>query len=175
MAVRKITSISLMTAFLCLISPWAIHIGVIPITFASFGVLLVGAVMRAKYAILSVIVYLLLGAAGIPVFSGFMGGVQKLVGLTGGFLFGYIPCVFVISLMISKMKRSFFGYLVAMLAGTVILYTIGIAWYIFCSGNSFSAALGICVIPFLPGDIIKIAAATVLGYELNRRLVGGLI
>lgn len=175
MAVRKITSIGLMTAFLCIISPWAIHIGPVPVTFATFGVFIVGAVLGAKYATLSVLIYLLLGAVGVPVFSGFSGGLQRIVGVTGGFLVGYVPCVFVIGILISRAKNKFLRYFVAMFIGNVILYAIGTLWYMICSGNLVSAALGVCIIPFVPGDFVKIIAASVLGYELNRRLNGGVI
>ncbi|MBR6638540.1 MAG: biotin transporter BioY [Lachnospiraceae bacterium] len=170
MAVKKITSIGLMTAFLCITAPWAIHIGPVPITLATFGLYLVSAVLGEKYATVSVVIYLILGAVGVPVFSGFSGGIQRLVGMTGGYLLGYVPCVFVIGLIISKTKKHFIWYLVAMLIGTVILYSIGTAWYIWQTGNTFFAALGLCVVPFLPGDIIKIVAASVLGFELNKRL-----
>ena len=170
MTVKKITSIGLMTAFLCIMAPWAIHIGPIPITLATFGLYLVSAVLGEKYATVSVVIYLILGAVGVPVFSGFSGGIQRLVGMTGGYLLGYVPCAFVIGLIISKTKKHFIWYLVAMLIGTVILYSIGTAWYIWQTGNTFFAALGLCVVPFLPGDIIKIVAASVLGFELNKRL-----
>lgn len=170
MTIKKITSIGLMTAFLCIVAPWAIHIGPIPITLATFGIYLVSVLLDAKYATTAVLIYLMLGAVGVPVFSGFAGGVQKLVGITGGYLLGYIPCALVISLMISKAKRRFSRYFVAMSAGTVILYSVGILWYMWQTGNSLIAALGLCIVPFLPGDVIKLAAASVLGYELNKRL-----
>lgn len=170
MTVKKITSIGLMTAFLCIVAPWAVHIGPVPITLATFGIYLVSALLGTKYAIMSVLIYLILGAVGVPVFSGFSGGAQRLVSMTGGYLLGYVPCTLAISLIISKAKRSFILYLVAMLTGTVILYIIGNAWYVWQTGTSFFAALGLCVVPFLPGDVIKLVAASVLGYELNKRL-----
>lgn len=170
MTIKKITSVGLMTAFLCIMAPWAIHIGPIPITFATFGIYLVSAVLSAKYATMSVMIYLILGAVGVPVFSGFSGGVQRIVGMTGGYLLGYVPCALIISLIISKAKRSFIWYFVAMITGTVILYSIGTVWYMWQTGNSLFAALSLCVVPFLPGDVIKLAAASVLGYELNKRL-----
>ena len=170
MTVKKITSIGLMTAFLCIVAPWAIHIGPIPITLATFGIYLVSALLGVKYATMSVIIYLILGVVGVPVFSGFNGGVQRIVGMTGGYLLGYLPCSLIISLIISGAKRSFILYLVAMLIGTVILYSIGTIWYIWQTGNTIFAALGLCVVPFLPGDVIKLVAASLLGYELNKRL-----
>lgn len=170
MAVKKITSIGLMTAFLCIISPWAIHIGPVPITLATFGIYLVSAVSGAGCAAMSVFIYLMLGAVGVPVFSGFSGGIQRLAGVTGGYLLGYLPCTLMISLIISKTKKHFAWYFVAMVIGTVILYSIGTVWYIWQTGNSFVSVLALCVLPFMPGDVIKLAAASVLGYELNKRL-----
>ncbi len=170
MTVKKITSIGLMTAFLCVVAPWAIHIGPIPITLATFGIYLISALLGARYTVMSVIIYLILGAVGVPVFSGFTGGVQRLVGMTGGYLLGYVPCALIISLIVSYNKKHFICYFVAMLAGTVILYITGTAWYMWQTGNSFFEVFSLCVVPFLPGDIIKIVAASVLGCELNRRL-----
>lgn len=170
MAVKKITGIGMMTAFLCIISPWAIHIGPVPLTLATFGIYLISVVVDAGCATMSVFIYLMLGAAGVPVFSDFSGGIQRLVGITGGYLLGYLPCTLVISLIVSKTKKHFAGYLIAMIIGTVILYGTGTVWYMWQTGNSFLAVLSLCVIPFAPGDIIKLAAASVLGHELNKRL-----
>lgn len=170
MSVRKITSIGLMTAFLCIVAPWAIQIGPVPITLATFGVYLVGALLGTKYGTISVFVYLLLGAVGLPVFSGFGGGAQRLVGVTGGYLVGYLPCVFAVSFIISKIGKKFFGYLIAMTVGTVILYSMGTMWYVWQTGNAPAVALSLCVVPFLPGDLIKIVMAAILGYEVRKRL-----
>lgn len=170
MTIKKITGIGLMTAFLCIVAPWAIHIGPVPITLATFGIYLVSSLLDAKYATMSVLIYLMLGAVGVPVFSGFSGGIQRIVGLTGGYLLGYIPCALVISLIISKAKRRFVWYFVAMFAGTVILYSVGTLWYMWQTGNSLVAVIGLCVVPFLPGDVIKLVVASLLGYELNKRL-----
>lgn len=170
MSVRNITMIGLFAAVLCVLSPWAVNIGPIPLTFATFGVYLIGAVLGGGYGTLAVFVYLLVGAAGVPVFSGFSGGLHKIVGVTGGYLLGYIPCVFVTGKLISVLKNKVWWYSAAMVMGTAVLYLFGTVWYIWQTGNSVLSALLLCVVPFLPGDIVKIMAASALGYELKKRL-----
>lgn len=167
---RKITVTGVMAAFLCIIAPFAIQVGPIPITLATFGIYVAGALMGAGRGTVAVIVYLLLGMAGLPVFSGFGGGLQRIVGVTGGYLIGYIPCVFITGLIIGRFRNKIPVYFIAMLLGTAVLYATGTVWYIRQTGNSFGAALAVCVVPFLSGDSIKIIMASVLTYELNKRL-----
>ena len=104
-AVRKMTEVAIFSALLCVISPFAIPIGSVSITLATFGVYLSGAVLGCKKGGAAVAVYLMLGFIGLPVFSGFMGGVQRLIGPTGGYLVGYIPCAMITGFFSRKFKR----------------------------------------------------------------------
>ena len=81
---KDMTMIALMTALICVAGPLSISIGPIPITLSNFAVYLAAAVLGAKGGPIAVALYLLIGAAGVPVFSGFTGGLQKLIGVTGG-------------------------------------------------------------------------------------------
>ena len=162
--------IGIFTALMCVLSPISIPLEPVAITLATLVLYLLGAVFSWKIATPIVLLYLLLGMAGMPIFSKFQGGIQVLAGPTGGFLIGYIPCVLLESLLIGKWKKKIWVYPLAMLAGTVLLYAFGTGWFlIYGSGNyGFAKAMMLCVVPFLPGDAIKIALATFSGYRLRK-------
>lgn len=171
MSVKKLTLAGVMAALLCVSAPWAIQIGPVPITLATLAIYLIGAVAGEKYGTVSVMIYILLGMVGLPVFSGFAGGFSRIAGVTGGYIIGYIPCVYICGLIIRRAKGRFVAYPIAMVMGTVALYLLGTLWYIIQTGNTFISALVVCVVPFLPGDIIKIILASVFSHEINRRVL----
>ena len=168
--------IALMTALICVAGPLSISIGPIPLTLSNFAVYLAAAVLGAKYGPISVALYLLIGAIGVPVFSGFTGGVQKLIGVTGGYLAGYVPGAFIGGLAVKPgqtvPERKWLLPLCLVL-GTLVIYILGTAWFMLQSGNSLASALGLCVIPFLPGDVIKIIAVTLLAWPIRRAIYRG--
>ncbi|MBR2512249.1 MAG: biotin transporter BioY, partial [Firmicutes bacterium] len=130
-----------------------------------------------KYGSVSVIVFVLLGAAGLPVFHGFTGGMGIITGPTGGYIVGYILAAFLTGIMIdtyfkarksSDNKAATYAVLaLAMALGLFACYALGTAWFMHISGTDLKAALLMCVVPFLIGDAIKIAAATVLVKKLR--------
>lgn len=163
---RGLTLTAVFAALLCVISPFAVPVGPISVTLATFGVYLSGAVLGAKRGTAAVAVYLMLGFIGLPVFSGFAGGFQRLFSATGGYLVGYIPCALAVGVFADKIKKSW-SLPVGMAAGTAVLYLLGTAWYCVLTGSKPIPALSLCVLPFLPGDGIKIACASVLGMKLR--------
>lgn len=165
-AVRQMTTIGIFAAFMCIISPFAVPIGPISITLATFAVYLASATLGWKRGGAAVAIYLLLGFIGLPVFSGFTGGVQRIVGARGGYLMGYIPCAVVTGLFIEKFKKVW-SYSVGMVIGTAVLYTFGTVWYCVLTDSEVLPAVMLCVVPFLVGDAIKIACATVLSIKLR--------
>ena len=122
----------------------------------------------------------LLGAVGLPVFSGGAGGFAKLFGVTGGYIVGYIPCALISGLFVdlfykkNASKNPFvngaWAIPVGMIAGTVVLYALGTIWFIIARGVTLEVALASCVVPFLIGDTIKIICATVITVVLRDRL-----
>ena len=164
---RTIAFTALLAAIICAIAPWTVPIGPIPVSLATFGIYIASCVIDAKHGTVATIVYVVLGAIGVPVFAGFMGGFGRIVGPTGGFIIGYIPCAFVVGLVRDGLRGRAWSYPVAMVAGTIVLYALGTAWYVFQSGVDVAAALAACVLPFLPGDALKIAAASVLCVRLR--------
>ena len=159
-----------MAAFICIAGPLTVPAGPIPLSLATFAVYLAGAVLGRKQGTLAVALYLLIGIAGVPVFSGFSGGFQKLAGVTGGYLIGYLPCAFLSGLGAELAEeRGRIRILPAMMAaGTAVLYAVGTAWFMIQSGNALGTALSLCVVPFLPGDAVKIAAAVMLTVPVRK-------
>ena len=95
----------------------------------------------------------------------------KVLGPTGGYIAGYIPLVIITGLAIQFFPKNRMLQFLGMVAATAVLYTMGTIWYMFQSGNPLDVALKWCVIPFIPGDLIKIAVATGLGPVLRERLM----
>lgn len=172
MKTRDMTIVAVMAALLCVAGPLTIAIGPIPLSLCSFAVYLAGAVLGAKRGTLAVALYLLIGLVGVPVFSGFSGGFQKLVGVTGGYLVGYLACVWLTGLGARDETKKAAGWRLPlhMVLGTIALYAVGTAWFMLQTKNALVAALGMCVIPFLPGDAIKIIAASLLARPIRRAI-----
>ena len=164
MTVKDMTLTAVIAALLCIAGPLSIAVGPVPLSLATFAVYLAGVILGRKWGTVSVGLYLLIGIIGVPVFSGFSGGFQKLAGVTGGYLVGYLPCAFLTGMGAERAKNEGRKWVLPamMVLGTVILYGIGTAWFMIQTGNALGAALGLCVLPFLPGDAAKIAAASIL-------------
>ena len=176
MKTRDLTIIAVMAALICVAGPLSISIGPIPLSLASFAVYMAGAVLGTKKGTLAVAIYLLLGLVGLPVFSGFSGGFQKLIGVTGGYLVGYLPCALITGLAVkpdSAESGSRWRLPTFMTLGTAVLYLIGTAWFMIQTKNTLAASMGMCVIPFLPGDAVKIVAASLLAKPVRRALYRG--
>ena len=164
MKVRDMTLTAVMAALICIAGPLVIPAGPIPLSLASFTIYLAGSILGKKWGTVAAGLYLLIGMIGVPVFSGFSGGFQKLAGVTGGYLIGYLPCAFLSGLGSEKAEEGKATWMMPLLmaAGTAVLYGIGTAWFMIQTGNALGAALSLCVIPFLPGDAVKIVAAVLL-------------
>ena len=180
MKVRDMTLTAVMAALICVAGPLVVPIGPIPLSLASFAVYLAGAVLGSRRGTLAVALYLLIGLIGIPVFSGFSGGFQKLAGVTGGYLVGYLPCAFLSGLGGERAEERHRRWILPlmMVLGTAVLYLIGTAWFMFVYARQSGAiglgtALAWCVIPYLIPDAIKIALATFLTKRLYPLLKKG--
>lgn len=153
----------------------SVKIGWVPITGQTFAVLLSGALLGSKRGAMSQITYLAVGAMGAPIFADYMGGPAVFAGSTGGYLIGFVPAAFVVGLLAERgWDRRVWATVVAMFIGSVVLYAFGLSWLsIWLSRFSpDSSVIGVGLVPFLPGDAMKIAlAAVALPYgwaRLNR-------
>lgn len=149
----------------------------VPFTLQTFAVFLAVTVMGGKRGTLAVIVYLLLGMAGVPVFAEFSAGPGVLFGTTGGYLIGFIFTALLMRLVERLFGRKLPVLAVSMLFGMVMYYVIGTIWFMVVYGSvnesvSLMTALGWCVVPFVIPDLIKAALALSFGNALRKPLAG---
>lgn len=170
MKVKEMCWIALMTALLCIVSPLTVPVGPIPISLATLAVYLAGALLGAKRGTAAVALYLLIGVVGVPVFSGFRAGPQQLVGVTGGYLVGYMLCAWAVGFCVERWGERRWIFPVSMLLGTALCYAVGMAWFMYLTQMNIAESLAACVLPFLLGDAIKIVLASVAGFTLRARL-----
>lgn len=168
--IYSMAMVAVMAAVLAVVSPFALPIGPVPISLATLAVLLTVYVLGWKMGTLAVLIYILLGAAGMPVFSGFAGGLGKLMGPTGGYILGYLPMALVAGLFVERFPKNRAMQFVGMVLATAVLYVLGTAWFCFAMDSALVPALSACVIPFLPGDLVKVLVSLGVGPLLRSRL-----
>ena len=164
---RSIILCALFAALSAVLSQISIPLGPVPINLTHLSIFLAAGLLGAKRAVISQAVFVLLGVVGAPVFSGFAGGVGILLGPNGGFIVGYIGCALVAGWLMDHGARSMPGLLLAMYAGWVITYLLGILWFIYNTKTAFLAALPLCLFPFLPGDFLKTIVSAILVKRLR--------
>lgn len=169
---KNMIIIAMITAIMCIISPFSIPLPFtpIPISLANLIIYIACCILGSKKGLVSVLLYILIGSVGLPVFSGFSGGLSKLAGPTGGYLIGFIFCAVFTGIFVEKFEDKIYMYSVGMIIGTIICYGFGTAWLAFQMKLSFVQALFMGVIPYLLGDGLKIVVSTALGYTLRIRL-----
>ena len=172
LTVFNMTSCALMAALMCVLCPVSVPIGPIPISLSILVILLTVYVLGTWRALVSYTVYLLLGAVGMPVFSGFQGGLAKLAGPTGGYLAGFWLMILVAGTIMEKGKRNLLVTILGMLVGVAIDYAVGTAWFVFQTESTVVHALDVCVYPFIPFDVAKIVIAVLLGSVVYKGLQG---
>lgn len=168
--VKNLTLRAILAAAICVIAPLSIPSGAIPVTLASLIIYVVSACTQVKFSVPAVTIYILLGCFGLPVFSGFTGGFQIVSGITGGYIISYVPCSAVISLLCGKFGNKKIIIPLSMILATLICYVCGTLWYAFQTDSTFLASVPVCVLPFVPGDILKITAATCICVALRPKL-----
>jgi biotin transport system substrate-specific component len=169
-ALRPMVLASLFAALTAAGAYLAIPVGPVPIVFQNMFVFLAGLLLGSRWGTACVAVYLLAGIVGLPVFAGGTGGVGRIFGPTGGFLLGYLPVVYLVGRIAERWPASMPRDAAAMAAGAVLLYACGVPWLAFVTGMPFHKALALGVLPFLPGDLLKIAAAAVVAKSLRPML-----
>lgn len=144
----------------------------VPITLQTLGICLVAGLFKAKRGSFAVLIYILLGAIGVPVFSGFKGGIGVLFGATGGYIIGFIFTAIIVGIASDKFSKIW-ALVLAMALGVLVCYIFGTAWFAFVYAKANEPAalktiLGWCVLPFLIPDAIKIVLAAALTYRLKK-------
>ena len=160
-------------AVIIAICSWISIPTVVPFTLQTFAVFLAVAVLGGKRGTLSVIVYVLLGAVGLPVFSGFKGGIGVLLNTTGGYIIGFIFSALLMWAFEKAFGRKAWALILSMILALALCYALGTIWFMIIYANNvgavgLSAVLGWCVIPFIIPDLIKIALAFILSRRISR-------
>ncbi len=164
---RMMVYASLLAALTAAGAYLAIPIGPVPIVLQNLFVLLTGLLLGPRWGTASVGIYLLAGALGLPVFAGGVGGIGRFAGPTGGYLLGFVPAVYVIGLISKKARGRMIFDVIAMLCGSIIIYACGVTWLKILTNMTLSKTLAVGMYPFLPGDILKIAAAVPIAKALR--------
>ena len=148
----------------------------VPLTLQTFGVLLIALTLGSKRGFTALALYLLEGASGLPVFSpAGPGGIAQLLGPTGGFLMAYPLAAFVGGYIFERnaprkvLSGAFGAAIFAAVVAEIVLFSSGMAWLKFLSGVSFAKAAAMAITPFIPGEVLKIAAAAAIVPRFNRK------
>ena len=157
------------------ICSWITVPGPVPFTLQTFGVFLTVDVLGGKRGTIAVLLYIFIGLLGVPVFSGFRGGIGVLLGATGGYVLGFIFSTLIMWAFEKLNSKKLWIQTLSMILGLLICYVFGTAWFLLVyttnSGTiGLSAVLGLCVIPFLIPDCIKIVLVLALGKQLRKAL-----
>lgn len=167
MKIRNMVQCAAFAALICLCAWLSIPFGEISFTLQTFAVFLALGLLGGKWGSAAIGVYLLLGAVGLPVFSGFRGGPGVLLGPTGGYLMGFLAAGLCYWLTDTVWKKP----TVSMVVGQLVCYTVGSLWYCFLyarTGGALGLILMKCVIPFLLPDLAKLILAAILTKKLQR-------
>lgn len=173
----KTTDMAYIALFSVLIAicSWISIPAAVPFTLQTFGVFLAVGVLGGKRGTLAVLTYLLLGAVGLPVFSGFRGGIGSLFGSTGGYIIGFLFSALAMWGLESVFGRKKWGKALSMLLGLLVCYAFGTIWFMFIYGNNSETiggwtALSWCVFPYILPDLLKIALALAFRKRLSGRI-----
>ena len=169
---KNLAVCGLMAAVMCVCSMFTIPAGPVSITLSVFGVLLSAVMLGRNRAVIATAVFILLGAIGLPVFSGMRGGFGMLTGPTGGYIWAYIPMALIVGLTGDKVtgKFRFPAVIGACFAGAAICDLLGAAQYALVTDTGFGAALAVCFAPFIALDCAKGTVAALLGLKIRKIL-----
>lgn len=159
-------------AVLIAVCSWISIPTTVPFTLQTFAVFLTVGVMGGKRGSLAVLVYILLGCVGVPVFAGFSGGIGVLAGQTGGYIVGFLFSALVMWGIERIAGTRLWVQAASMVLGLLVCYAVGTAWFLVVYGQNtgtvgIGTVLGWCVIPFIVPDLVKIALAVLMTRRLS--------
>ena len=163
---KQIAAVAMGVALIA-VCAWISIPATVPFTLQTFAVCLVAALLGLRQGAWAVVCYILLGAVGAPVFSGFRGGAGALLGTTGGYIVGFLFTALLVGFFVEKWGRRLPVLIAAMALGVLVCYAFGTAWFVVVYAKN-SGPIGVgtalvwCVIPYLIPDGIKIVLAAVL-------------
>lgn len=169
--VYQMAVIGVMAAVICILGPLSIPIGLVPISFTNLAIYITLYIIGMKKGTISLILYLVVGFSGVPVFSGFTSGPPRLFGPTGGYLIGFVFMAFIAGFFIDKFLNKWYLSIVGMILGTAVCYTFGTTWLAYQANISVRAALALGVFPFIFADLSKIILSAYIGPKIRKHLV----
>ena len=179
MARRKMKTIDLaymaLGAVIITVCSWISIPTTVPFTMQTFAVFCILGLLGGKRGTISILVYILLGAVGVPVFAGFSGGFGIIIGPTGGYIVGFILMGLLYWLIEALFGTKLYIRIIAMLAGLLVCYAFGTAWFMIVYARqtgpmTLGAALASCVVPFIIPDLIKMALAILISSRVGKYL-----
>ncbi len=171
---KDITYIALMIGIISICS-WISVPTVVPFTLQTFAVFASVLLLGGKRGTVAIVCYILIGLAGAPVFSNMTGGIAQLAGLTGGYIIGFVFVGLIYWLFESLLEKKLWWQVTALILGLVVCYAFGTGWFMVVYGNRFgtislASAISMCVIPFIPVDLAKLASAILIAKAVERRI-----
>lgn len=141
----------------------------VPITLQTFFVLLSGAVLGRHLGLMSQLGYLLIGLAGLPVFQGYASGPAVFLGPTGGYLAGFAVASYFVGAVTHDREAGYSGLVLSLVIGSLIIYAFAFLWLVYICRIAVAGAFSIGILPFIPGDVLKIILAAFVYSKLSRR------
>jgi biotin transport system substrate-specific component len=167
---RMLILSALFAAIIGIFAQFTIPLPLVPITGQTLAIGLAATILGSRYGTLSVLLYIFIGATGIPVFAEMTGGIAKLIGPTGGYLVGFIPTAFIIGYYLEKTKFTFVHAMIANLIGMILTLALGTAWLKVAADLTWTKAIAVGTTPFIIGGILKAALASWIGILVRNRL-----
>ena len=158
---------SLMAALTAVGAYIYIPVGPVPIVLTTLFVLLSGLLLGSRWGLASMVLYLFVGAIGMPVFSGGRGGIAHFFGPTGGYLFGYLLAAWLIGFISERSRGFLFLEILGVVVGSLLIYGLGVSWLKMVTHMSWSKALIVGMVPFLIGDAVKASVALILARAMR--------
>lgn len=173
MSVRDICYAGLFAAVIAVMAQISIPMPMgVPMTMQTFAITLAAVVLGSKLSTISSLIYIIMGAVGLPVLANFSGGFDKFVGPTGGFLLSFPLMAFIIGWGAEHRKDFKGAYVIALVVGTVVNYVVGVAMFVVVAHSTIAVGITACVLPFIPTAIIKAVLACAIGLNLRKRIPG---
>jgi biotin transport system substrate-specific component len=167
---RMMIITALFAAIIGVLAQMTIPLPLVPITGQTLAIGLAATILGSRYGTISVLLYLFIGAVGVPVFAEFSGGFSKLVGPTGGYLVGFVPAAFIIGWVLEKTSFTFMNAMIGNIIGMLITLIFGTVWLKVALEMSWAAAFTSGFAPFIIVGVIKAALASWIGIIVRNRL-----
>jgi len=164
---RRMVLASLMAALTAVGAYIHVPIGPVPIVLSTLFVILSGLLLGSRWGSVSMGLYLLVGAIGMPVFAGGKGGLAHFFGPTGGYLFGYVLASWITGFVSEQSRGLLLLDILAVLIGSFVIYGLGIPWLKLVTQMSWTKTLTVGLVPFLIGDAIKASVAIILARSVR--------